>query len=279
MRRKRLLPALMLGISCVFPGCIAVPGGEPFGEQTYSKEQARSVYEDIRAEMERVEFSDWNGYIIELNENTVSHDFYRTEEYTAAWHEGAEDYLWYQGRLYCLDGEELSYRDMEWEELQSDEYAAKQWEFALALLDKEAEELEYKYIPMSSKDQYLLTAEYPETEWDGRTRRFPKLFFRLNEDGDFDGFTLRWQERDYQVIDVGYFPYEDSTDLQAERKVWSFAHELGLIESGVPAISVQQKERERSRSTIEGIDFDSLLERAEYREDLIFPVPPEQGEW
>ena len=60
--------------------------------------------------------------------------------------------------------------------------------------------------------------------------------------------------------------------------MWSFAHELGLIERGVPAISVQQEDREWSRSMMEGIDFDSILERARYREDLTFPVPPEREE-
>ena len=264
-------------ISCLLSGCrmIALPDQEPFGEHTYSEDQARSVYADVCTGMEHVDFSDWSGYSIELNETMVNHDFYRTDEYTVAWHEGSQDYLWYQGRLYCMDGEELACRDMAWEELQSDEYAAKQWDFACALLARETETLKYKYIPMSIGNQYLLTAEYPETEWDGQIRRFPRMYFRLDEDRNFIGFSLCWQEGDMRVISIDYFPYENSSNLQAERKVWSFAHELGLIEQGVPALSTQENDREWSRSMIDSIDFDSILHRAKYKNDLAFPVPPE----
>lgn len=271
-----LLVAATMGMSCLFFGCrsIALPGREPFGEQTYSNSRAHSVYERVRTEMEQVEFSDLGGYLITLDENTVGHDFYCTEEYTVAWHEGAENYLWYQGRLYCAEGDSVAYRDMPWEELQSEEYAVGQWEFARELLAQEPEKLEYKYIPMASDKRYLLTAEYTESEWEGQTRKFPKLYFRLDEEKQFSGFTLRWSEDKRRLIDVGYFPYEGSTNFQAERKIWSFAHGLGLIEEGVPAIAAQQENREWCQSVIASIDFDSLLKRGQCQEDLTFPVLP-----
>lgn len=47
--------------------------------------------------MGQAEFSGWNGYSIRMDEDMVSHDIYRTEEYTVGWHEGMErEYLWYQ---------------------------------------------------------------------------------------------------------------------------------------------------------------------------------------
>lgn len=273
---------LTIGICYLLSGCrlIALPGQEPFGEQTYSNDRAQIVYEKVRAEMETIESSDLGGYYIERNETSVSHDFYRTEEYTVAWHEGAgNQYLWYERRLYRLEkGISLAFRDMEWEELQSDDYALQQWEFAHTLLAQEAEELKYKYIPMSSGNQYLLTASYPETVWNGQARRFPKLSFQLDEDGNFSGFTLRWVECGSRTISISYFPYEHSTNLQAERKVWSFAHDLGLIEEGIPALSVQMDDREGSRSVIAGIRFEQALVHAEYRENLTFPAPPERTE-
>lgn len=266
----RLMTAV--GISCFLSGCAVIPGREPFGEQTYSDDRARSLYADVCTAMGQVGSSDWSGYSIELHENMVNHDLYRSERYTVAWHEGEEDYLWYQGRLYCRDGEELSYRDMDWEELHSDEYAAQQWEFACALLEREPSELKYKYVPMASGNPCLLTAEYPDTDWEGQTRRFPRLSFGLDEDGNFSGYTLRWQEEGGRAIAVSYFPYEDSDNLQAERRIWSFAHDLGLIERGVPALSVQEEDREWSHSMIDSIDFDSISDRAVKEEDLTFPV-------
>ena len=277
--RKNLLPLLLAGIACLLSGCIALPGQEPFGEHTYEDDQAQKVYASVCEEMGRRTFDDWSGYTIELTQGTVSHEFYDTEEYRAAWHEGAgKQYLWYRGRLYCYDGETLAYRETEWDELGSRAYAAKQWELAARLMGQEAEELTFKHIPMASVSPYLLTAEYPETEWDETSRRFLKLSFGLNRDKEPMNFTLRWQERGSRSIGVSYFPPEDSTSLQAERRIWSFAYDLGLISQGVPALSEQRDDRERSRRVIESIDFESILDQAEYREDLAFPVPPVQGE-
>ena len=48
-----------------------------------------------------------------------------------------------------------------------------------------------------------------------------------------------------------------------------------MIEQGVPALSTQENDREWSRSMIDSIDFDSILHRAKYKDDLAFPVPHE----
>lgn len=118
--------------------------------------------------MAQADFSDWRGYNIELDEDMVSQDFYHTEEYTVAWHEGVEKkYLWYQGRLYCYDGGTVACREMGWDELQADNYAEQQWEFVMELLTQDPTEVECKYIPMASGSQYLLTVKYQETSWEG----------------------------------------------------------------------------------------------------------------
>lgn len=207
----------------------------------------------------------------------VSHDFYHTEEYTAAWHEGMEKkYLWYQGRLYCYDGGTAAYREMGWDELQADSYAEQQWKFVMELFTQEPTEVEYKYIPMASDSQYLLTVKYQETSWEGQSGQFPQMRFRLDEENHFSSFTLHWQEGNSRVIDVSYFPYDGSASLQAERKIWGFAYEVGLMGEGVPALSDQEDDRERCRTVISGIDFESLSERAVHQEDLAFPVLLEQ---
>lgn len=281
MKEKMKCVFIIVAVCYLFPACqmAAVPGQEPFGEQTHSEGEAQAVYADVCAGMAWAEFSGWRGYNIELDEDMVSHDFYHTEEYTAAWHEGVEKkYLWYQGRLYCYDGGTAAYREMGWEELQADSYAEHQWEFAMGLLTQEPAEVEYEYIPMASGSQYLLTAKYQETSWEGQPRQFPQMRFRLDGENHISSFTLHWQEGSRRVIDVSYSPYDGSASLQAERKIWGFACEVGLTEEGVPALSDQEDDREKCRSVITGIDFESLSERAVHQEDLAFPAPLEQDD-
>lgn len=277
MKEKIKFVFIIVAACCLLTAChmVAMPGQEPFGEQIYSGNEARAVYEEVCAWVAQADSSDWRGYSIELDEGMVSHDFYHTEEYTAAWHEGAEKKcLWYQGRLYCYDGGTAAYREMGWEELQADGYAEQQWEFAMGLLAQEPMEVEYKYIPMASGSEYLLAVKYQETSWKGQSRQFPQMRFRLDEENHLSSLTLHWQEGSSRVTDISYFPYDGSASLQAERKIWGFAYEVGLIEEGVPALSDQEDDRERCRTVISGIDFESLSEREVHQEELAFPVPP-----
>lgn len=73
----------MMVSCCLLSGChiAARPGQEPFGEQTYSGTEARAVYEEVCAAMGQAGFSGWSGYSIRMDEDMVSHDIYRTEEY------------------------------------------------------------------------------------------------------------------------------------------------------------------------------------------------------
>ena len=273
---KRLVCAATLAASCFFAGCIAMPGQEPFGEHTYTDSQAQLVCDRLQEELAELQFDDWGGYSIELAENTIRYDFYYTEAYTTAWHEGKEDYLWYEGRLYCHGGETLSFRDMDWAALGTENAVQSAWDFACALLERDDGELRFKHIPMAEEAPYLLTAEYPETEWESRPRRGLKLSFGLDGNKSLSSFTLRWQEKgSAQVIGVSFFPLEGSARLLAERRIWSFASNLGLLEEGVPAISEQKENRKRCQAIISSIDFDSILEQAIYQENLEFPIPPE----
>lgn len=274
-------PAWAVGLACLLSGCIALPGQEPFGEKTYPAEQAQAVYEKISADMEQREFKDQSGYSIQIlpfilseDVNDFEYDVYKTEEYTVCDADGpGEDYLWHKGRLYCsyYDNDHIAYRDMAWEDLGFEAYAAERWSIARQLLERDDPELTYKYIPMSSPP-YLLKAAYPDIELsDGREIRFAELYFYMDENGKYDGFGLSWQEDRRQNVSISYFPYEGSTSLQAERRIWSFGYDAGLTDEGVPALSDQSEDRERCRALISGMDFDALAERSEYREDLCVP--------
>lgn len=170
MKEKIKFVFIIVAACCLLTAChmVAIPEQEPFGEQSYSGNEAQAVYEEVCAWVEQVDFFDWRGYNIELDEDMVSHDFYHMEEYTAAWHEGMEKkYLWHQERLYCYDGGTAACREMGWDELQADSYAEQQWEFVMEQLTQEPTEVECKYIPMASGSQYLLTVKYQETSWEG----------------------------------------------------------------------------------------------------------------
>ena len=243
--------------------------------------QAQAVYEKISADMEQREFKDQSGYSIQIlpfilseDVNDFEYDVYKTEEYTVCDADGpGEDYLWHKGRLYCsyYDNDHITYRDMAWEDLGFDAYAAECWSIARQLLERDDPELTYKYIPMSSQP-YLLKAAYPDIELlDGREIRFAELYFYMDEDGSYDGFGLSWQEDRRHNVSISYFSYEDSTSLQAERSIWSFGYDAGLTDEGVPALSDQSEDRERCQAVISGMDFDALAERSEYREDLCVP--------
>lgn len=276
-----LFLAQTVGLSCLLSGCIALPGQEPFGEKTYPTEQAEAVYEKISADMEQWEFMDQNGYTIRIlpfvRSNDVidfMYDICKTEEYTVFAAEGAcENYLWYKDRLYCsyYDDNPITYRDMAWEDLGFEAYAAERWNIARQLLERDDPELTYKYIPMSSPP-YLLKAAYPDIELaNGREIQFVELYFYMDENGSYDGFGLSWQEDRRQIVSISYFPYEGSTSLQAERRIWFFGYDASLTDEGVPALSDQSEDRERCRAVISGMDFDALAKRSEYREDLCVP--------
>ena len=224
---------------------------------------------------------DQSGYIIQIRPFILSedvsdfeYDVYKTEEYTVCATDGpCEDYLWHKGRLYCsyYDNDHIAYRDMAWEDLGFEAYAAERWSIARQLLERDDPELTYKYIPMSSQP-YLLKAAYPDIELaDGREIRFAELYFYMDENGKYDGFGLSWHEDRRQNVSISYFTYEGSTSLQAERSIWSFGEDAGLTDEGVPALSDQSEDRERCRALISGMDFDALAERGEYREDLWVP--------
>lgn len=273
MRIKAI--CIICGLFCFLSGCIALPGQEPFGEKTYSGEKAQAIYEDISSSMYQIDFGDWKGYSISSDFNSIV-DVYKTEEYTLAYYEiSGKDYsVWYDGRLYYYTDDKLFYRDMEWEKLETENFAKEKWDLVRQLLELEDVKLTCKYIPMASDHKNLLKAEYPAAQIDGQQITFAELLFYLDENREFNKVTMHCTKEGENYMSISFFPYEGSTDLQAERKLWSFGRDLGLTEESVPALSQQEENREWSRKMIDSMDFEVLVERAEYAEDLTFPDLP-----
>lgn len=277
--KKCKLILIMSAFFCL-TSCVSMPGQEPFGKETFSAEDAESAYEAVSESIAQAEFESMGGYIVSvsgaLDDNFREYQIYKTDEYDVVSYEGYyAEYLWYDGWLYCYADRNLTYRDMSWGEFNAEEYAQQQWVFAQQLLGRADAELTYKYIPMASGNQYLLTAEYDEVVLDGQPVRFIQLSFYLDENGVYDGFGLSWQkphgETD-RVISISFFPYEGSTSLQAERHIWSFGNELGLTEEVIPALNDQEDHRERSLAVIKSLDFETLRKESAYQKNLSIPI-------
>lgn len=277
--KKRKLILIMGAVFCL-TGCVSMPGQEAFGEETFSAAEAASAYETVSESMAQAEFESMGGYTVSisgaLDDDFREYQIYKTDEYNVVSYQGYDaEYLWYEGWLYCDKDKNLTYRDMSWDEFNMEEYALQQWAFAQQLLGRDDVELTYKYIPMASGNQYLLTAEYDEAVLDGQSVRFIQLSFYLDQNGAYDGFGLGWQKRHgetYRATSISFFPYEGSTSLQAERRVWSFGNRLGLTEEAVPALSDQEAHRQRSLAVIKSLDFGDLRKESAYQENLSIPV-------
>lgn len=273
----------------VLSGCHTIPmlpGREPFGEQTAPEDKANGAYKAFADSFQAELPEEWDGYTIGWSEGSQDLDVYLTEEYVLAFCEDRKggDYLWYDGWLYWMKGDSVAYRKMDWEELRAEQMAAELWTMAQKILEQTPAKLTYKYIPMSNDKRRLLTAEY---ELDGeQAGDYVTISARIGSGGQFDHVGFRWQDVgdlskgvgvDNISVSISFYPVEGTTSLQAERKIWLFGHDCGLIEQGVPALSRQEEEREWCRELISSIDFAALRDRAVEQEDLIFPGFQERG--
>ncbi len=263
-----------------------VPGGEPFGEQTASNEKAEQTYTALSESFRQEAPETWDGFTISWSKGyTLNAYIYRAEEYTLAYceemHNG--EYLWYDGWLYWRKGDSAAYREMTWEELQTDMITAELWNRLQIQLTQSPEELTYKYIPMSNDKYNLLTAKFNLGE--EQPGDYLSISAPIYSGGTYKNIGFRWQDVgdlekgvgvDNTSVSVSFYALQDSTDLQAERKVWSFGHDCGLSEEGVPALSRQDEEREWCQDVIASMDFSILREQAAYQEDLTFPEFPSQ---
>lgn len=267
-------------------GCAFVPGGrEPFGEKTYSQKEAQAAYERVCAELLQRNAGDM-GYIISYMTGAGGDNvtFYKTEEYTSVYAEDSSgEMLWYEGCLYPKKGDRLIYRELSWEDMHLDETAAEMWEAGRILLAQQSEKLTYKYVPMAGDTPFLIKAEYPAERYrDGKLYSY--FSASLQEDGSCDGFSLEWQyvkkaedeTFDTTVCGISFQPWQGSASLQAERRLWAFGYDCGLTDEKVPALSVQEKEREHCRSVMAGMDFEALKGRASYKGDLMLQSVPDR---
>lgn len=271
----------LTGAALLFSGCAVLPGRNPFGETTYSEQKTEAVYEMLPEKFEEL-ISEEFGYSIDIQDDTRGTlTFYRTQEYVVAYIEDKEGqkYLWYKGWLFRDNGDKVVRAEVPWESLGSDGQIDRVLELAYRLMGEEPEKMSYKHIPMAGENPYLLTAEYPLTSVEFDVREVcPKLMARTAGEDGLSSFTVGWSRpavvtkegyfSDSSLVSISLFPYRNSTNYQAERKIWFFGHEHGLSEESVPALGTQEEKRDWCRKVIEGMDFETLGKQVE---ELEFP--------
>ncbi len=274
---------IVIVLTAVLSGCHMapkLPGGEPFGEQTFTEGQVKAAYEAFSLSFRQEWQEDWRGYTVSWQDMTDGRrdaDIYFTQEYTLAYCEDMKhgEYLWYDGWLYWMKGSSVACRKMDWGELGGEQWAEELWLLMGALLEQEPTELTYKHIPMSEDKRNLLTAKYRLDKV--HLGKYATISAAIYSDGRCKEVGIQWQdvgeleEWDNVSIHSSFCLFEGSRSLQAERKIWSFGYDCGLTEEVLPALSVQGADREWCRSVISNMDFAELRGRAVLDEDLFFP--------
>ena len=287
--KKLKIMFLICGI-LLMSGCSYLPGRGPFGEKIFSESDAAKIYKMVKETISQADYDDWNGYSIDIQgayddkAGLLSCTFAKTEEYNAIEYTGDPDrflwYLWYKdslyGEKYTEDSKYLEYCDITWEQFGVDQVALQQWQFIKNLLEQEYTELTYKDIPLGST--YMLKVEYEGLEFlEERSLRSATIRVYLDYDGHLDSISLSADERAEdsgfgRIYGSSFFPYENSTSLDMESSLWSFGKAWGLTEEEKPALKEREKDREKARGVIESMDFETLKDKAVYREDLEAPI-------
>ena len=281
---KKLNFALIICIVFLFSGCNFMPNREPFGEKTFSESTAAEMYKKLKESLSQTEYDDMNGYSLKVygtphdEDDLIDSTIAKTEEYTAMYYQTYhEEYLWYKDCLYEGNYTEgLQYRDMAWDEFGTDNIAAQQWQLAMKLLEQDYTKIKYKYIPLGST--YLLTAEYEDLEFlNEQDIISASLYIYLDDNGSYTDFGLKINKRSEtggygRSYNVSFFPYENSTSMVLEARIWSLGYELELTDEGIPALKEREKDREKAHRVISSLDFEVLKDKAVYQEDLAVPI-------
>ena len=247
---KKKTVCLIIGLFILFTGCGRGTGY--FGEETYSEQEAGTAYEKVTGQIEDFYAADC-AYSVEISTDEAEISYYRTEKYTAAYaaDDGAEEYLWYQGTLYADKDGAVFYAKQPWEKLEAEQWLKRAEEMSGQLMDQKPAQLSYKRVPMA-----------------GENTDITQLIVELNgpvsvgEDGIGRGGSL---------VTISIYPYKDSVDYQAERKIWRFAHEHGLLEQGVPALETQKEDRKNCEQLVQSICFEELESSGAQDDSMKFP--------
>ena len=268
MVRFLALFAAILALS----GCVWVSPKKPFGEEKMPDSRAQAAISRLSAELAG-EMP--KNYYLSCGEGIYSQpaEFFGGEEKVAYLEADNGEYLLLGETLFFLDDEEISCREMAWEQLCADEIAERAWQKAIELIKCSTAEIELEYIPMAEEHPYHLNAEFQSE--DSETEFSLSAYFKT--DGYCDILIFKMDENDHDsdfsedIFLSASFYLGENDPLQKEWRIWHFAKECGLTEEPVPALSKRKSDRDYCESVMAKLDFASLAERAEKDGSLEFP--------
>ena len=277
---KKKTVCLIIGLFILFTGCGRGTGY--FGEETYLEQEAGTAYEKVTGQIEDFYAADC-AYSVEIRTDEAEISYYRTEKYTAAYaaDDGAEEYLWYQGTLYADKDGAVFYAKQPWEKLEAEQWLKRAEEMSGQLMDQKPAQLSYKRVPMAGENACLLTVKYSIATGQGEQELYPTLRIWLDENTDITQLIVELNGpvsvgedgigRGGSLVTISIYPYKDSVDYQAERKIWRFAHEHGLLEQGVPALETQKEDRKNCEQLVQSICFEELESSGAQDDSMKFP--------
>lgn len=289
-RKKLISFVILLFSSALLTGCCYGVYPDPI-RTALSQQEAQAAYEGLQEELEILLESPYAFTAGVDSLDTVV--FYKTEEYQVAfaeinydyYEEPVGNYLWYDGALYWYndylpEGVEMSWswREADWEEFGAEEFLEAVIDCGIALLQEEPASLEYYRYPDSNNTQYQLTVDYPLTSVAIETEPvYADISAGWDKDGNLSSFFITWNRpyinHDRDLVKVKVMPYEDSLDYQAERKIWTVGHDLGLCETPVPALTTQVQDRAWCEKMINSMDFKKLQTPGTRDDELPFQSP------
>lgn len=243
MKRWLAICMTMVYIAVLPSGCGSVGEKGLFDEVRYSEDTAKEVYQKVSGQLEDF-FQTECAYMVDASTFTTQYNYFGTEEYTLAFAEDEEQRicLWYEGKYYAEKDGKVTYTELPWEELHTEQMRKQAQELAMELLTRSYDSITFKKIPMAGENRYLLTVEYPFSAIPPEVKEaYPTLCIWVDEHETIQGCIVRWSVppevteeglgRGGGSVSTSFYPYEGSTDKLAERKIEIFLWEVGLEEN------------------------------------------------
>ena len=206
MKRLLAICMAMVYIAVLLSGCGSVGEKGLFDEVRYSEDTAKEVYHKVSGQLEDF-FQTECAYMVDASTFTTQYNYFWTEEYTLAFAEDEEQKicLWYEGKYYAEKDGKVTYTELPWEELHTEQMRKQAQELAMELLTRSYDSITFKKIPMAGENRYLLTVEYPFSAIPPEEKEAKLLDIELDskdENGQYVNSALIRSSREVPLINA-----------------------------------------------------------------------------
>lgn len=249
MKRLLAICMTMVCVAVLLSGCGSEGEKGLFDEVSYSEDAAKEVYQKVSGQLENFLRAEC-AYVVDASTITTQYNYFWTEEYTLAFAEDEEQRvcLWYEGKYYAEKDGKVTYTELPWEELHTEQMRKQAQELAVELLTRSYDSITFEKIPRAGENRYLLSIEYPLSVIPQEEKEvYPTLYIWVDEDETVEECIVKWSVplevteeglgRGGGSVSTSLYPYEGSTDKLAERRIALFLREAGLEENEFSKLS------------------------------------------